>query len=84
MTSAVFNCYTIPYKVAYEPPMFDTPFFELLNYIIDIVFLIDIIINFRTAYIDDKGNEVDVPIKIAGNYLSRQFWIDLVATIPID
>jgi hypothetical protein len=67
---AVFNCYTIPYKVSFEPPIMNTSFFTVLNLIIDIIFLIDILINFRTSYIDSKGNEVEEPTKIASNYMS--------------
>ena len=71
MFFAVFNCYTIPYKVAYEPPAMNTFFFTILNSMIDICFLLDIIITFRTTYIDWKGNEVAEPKRIALNYLSN-------------
>lgn len=55
-----------------------------MNFMIDFCFLLDIIVTFRVTYIDDFGQEVNEPRKIAFNYLKGQFWIDLVATIPLD
>lgn len=59
------------------------PFF-FLNLIIDLVFVLDMIITFRTCYIDDFGREVNTPFEIAINYLKGEFWIDLFATLPLD
>ena len=84
MISAVFNCFTIPFKVAFEPPSFETDSFAVLNSCIDLIFLFDILITFRTAFIDDYGNEINKPKEIAASYLSGSFWVDLSATIPID
>lgn len=61
------------------------PFFLVINLMIDIFFFFDIIINFRTTYIHKKtGNEVIGTKAIAVHYLKGRFWIDLVATIPVD
>jgi len=59
-------------------------YFEIANYFIDFTFLVDIMIAFRTVYIDDTGNEIEEPSMIFKNYISGQFWIDLLATIPLD
>ena len=49
------------------------------------VFLLDIIINFRTTFIHSKtGKEVMDLWEIAQNYLKGRFWIDFLATIPLD
>ena len=56
----------------------------VLNMVIDFIFGVDIIIAFRTAYIDDLGNLVNKPSQIAKNYLSGAFLIDLLATLPLD
>ena len=58
--------------------------FRVLNHIIDIVFLTDMIITFRTSFIDNLGNEVIDSKDIAKHYLTGQFTLDLFATIPID
>ena len=56
------------------------------NSLIDFLFGVDIILNFRTSYINQRtGEEVLDPKKIARNYLcSSRFVIDLLASIPID
>jgi len=56
----------------------------VLNNIVDFAFLLDIILTFRTSYIDYRGNEIYKPWQIAQSYLSGQFIFDLAATIPID
>jgi hypothetical protein len=84
IASAVFNCATIPIKIAFEPESMESTSFFLINLVIDICFFIDIIVTFRTGYIDDYGQECSEPKHIAINYLQGQFWIDLVATIPMD
>jgi len=58
--------------------------FSILNGCIDLVFGIDIFVNFRTTFIDSKGDEIFKPREIGVNYLKFFFWIDLVATLPLD
>ena len=56
----------------------------IANWIIDAAFFMDIIINFRVSFINEKGDEINEPKAIALNYLKEMFWIDLVATIPME
>jgi len=49
----------------------------------DSLFLIDIILNFRTAYFDDGVLIVSLK-KIGKKYLKGWFFIDLLSTIPLD
>ena len=51
---------------------------------VDIFFLFDIIVNFRTTYIGKNDALVTDPKKIAIRYLSTYFIVDLVAAIPWD
>ena len=84
MICAAYNCFSIPFKVSFDPKVMQTLAFEIFDICIDLIFLCDILITFRLTYIDDYGNEEVRPSKIAINYLKGQFWIDLFATIPID
>jgi potassium voltage-gated channel Eag-related subfamily H member 2 len=60
-------------------------FVSTLDLIVDIMFVVDIIINFRTTYVDPKNNSiVSHPWKIALNYLKGWFLIDLIAAIPFE
>ena len=84
MIAAIFNCFTIPFKVAYKPPAMDSMFFTILNVFIDFTFFVDILVTFRTVFINDYGNEIFIPREIALEYVSGQLWLDLAATIPMD
>ena len=55
MALATFNCFTIPYNVAYDTQQ--STILNVINAIIDFLFFIDILINFRTTYIDIKSGE---------------------------
>lgn len=60
-------------------------YFTILNSLIDFLFLVDIVASFRTTYIDKStGDEITNLRLIAINYLKSRFWIDLLATIPLD
>ena len=56
----------------------------LYNFSVDIMFIIDILINFRTTYISENDEVVSAPSKIAVHYFRGWFIIDLVAAIPFD
>lgn len=57
----------------------------IIDLIVDVMFIVDIFINFRTTFIDDqKGEVVSDPAKIAKNYLKGWFVIDVMAAIPFD
>lgn len=51
----------------------------------DLIFFIDIFMNFRTSYIStSSGEEVVDPKLIALKYLKGRFIVDLLSTIPFD
>lgn len=51
---------------------------------VDIMFMVDIVINFRTTYVNHNDEVVSHPGKIALHYLRGWFLIDVVAAIPFD
>jgi hypothetical protein len=48
------------------------------------MFIIDILINFRTTYVNKNEEVVSHPAKIAIHYFKGWFLIDVVAAIPFD
>ncbi|XP_059478606.1 potassium voltage-gated channel subfamily H member 6 isoform X12 [Neocloeon triangulifer] len=56
----------------------------VIDLIVDVTFIIDILINFRTTYVNSNDEVVSHPGKIAVHYLRGWFLIDLVAAIPFD
>ncbi|XP_077260207.1 potassium voltage-gated channel seizure isoform X11 [Temnothorax americanus] len=56
----------------------------IIDFIVDVTFIVDIIINFRTTFVNSNDEVVSHPGKIAVHYLKGWFIIDLVAAIPFD
>ena len=69
MALALFNCFSVPFEVAYEPMSFQEPGFKTINFLIDFTFFIDILICFRTTFINDKGVEVSDGQEMALRYM---------------
>lgn len=57
---------------------------NVVDLIVDIMFIIDILINFRTTYVNSNEEVVSHPAKIAIHYFKGWFLIDMVAAIPFD
>ncbi|KAI5756005.1 hypothetical protein M8J77_021317 [Diaphorina citri] len=55
-----------------------------VDLIVDVTFIVDIAINFRTTYVNANDEVVSNPGLIALHYLRGWFIIDLVAAIPFD
>ncbi|XP_027729054.1 potassium voltage-gated channel subfamily H member 6 [Vombatus ursinus] len=56
----------------------------VVELIVDIMFVVDIVINFRTTYVNSNDEVVSHPGKIAVHYFKGWFLIDMVAAIPFD
>ncbi|XP_006833627.1 PREDICTED: potassium voltage-gated channel subfamily H member 6 isoform X2 [Chrysochloris asiatica] len=56
----------------------------VVDLIVDIMFVVDIIINFRTTYVNTNDEVVSHPRHIAVHYFKGWFLIDMVAAIPFD
>uniref|UniRef100_A0A3Q2ZEV7 Potassium channel, voltage gated eag related subfamily H, member 7 n=1 Tax=Kryptolebias marmoratus TaxID=37003 RepID=A0A3Q2ZEV7_KRYMA len=57
---------------------------NVVDLIVDIMFIVDILINFRTTYVNSNEEVVSHPAKIAIHYFKGWFLIDMVAAIPFD
>lgn len=84
MIFSLFNCFTVPITVAFQPESFETQPLVILNFIIDFFFLLDMIITFRTSYVNSLGVEEVRYHMIAQNYIKSTFIIDFLATVPWD
>ena len=82
---SIWNCFSLPVDIAFNPLIFDTLGNIVFNHIIDICFAFDILFHFRTTITDDStGTEITDPKQIAIKYIKNKFLIDLIATIPFD
>lgn len=60
--------------------------FNTLTYIIDALFFVDILVQFRTTYMNNMtGDEIWAPNMIARRYgFSVRLWIDVLSTTPFE
>jgi hypothetical protein len=74
----------VPYDFAYEPN--DSVTLDIAETLIDVLFMVDIVVSFRTMYVSEAtGDLIDDPKRIATNYVFRgRFFIDLLSSIPVD
>lgn len=85
MVLATFNVFVIPLDVGFAPESFQEFWFKFLNFVVDGLFFVDILVSFRTTYINERtGAEVRDVKLISHYYLRGQFTIDLLATVPFD
>ncbi|XP_051944836.1 potassium voltage-gated channel subfamily H member 6-like [Hippocampus zosterae] len=57
---------------------------NVVDLIVDIMFIVDIVINFRTTYVNSNDEVVSQSARIAVHYFKGWFLIDMVAAIPFD
>ena len=78
----IFSCFTTPTQIA----LFDdiSTGWSVVNHSIDILFLIDIMVNFNLATYNEDMDVVEDRVELAKNYLTGWFAIDLIAIIPFD
>ncbi|KDO31349.1 hypothetical protein SPRG_03966 [Saprolegnia parasitica CBS 223.65] len=73
----------LPYSLVFEANM-DTPSWtHAFDIVIDIVYLSDIVMNFRTGFRHDIEIVLD-PKKVALHYITTWFFIDLAGAIPYE
>lgn len=78
----LYTAIILPYTVCFIDTV-PTSGIGLIETIIDFMFLLDIFINFFSAYIDDVGIIIDNKKLISINYLSGYFFMDFVSSLPI-
>ncbi|CAJ1076304.1 potassium voltage-gated channel subfamily H member 6a isoform X2 [Xyrichtys novacula] len=57
---------------------------NVIDLVVDVMFIVDILINFRTTYVNHNDEVVSHPGRIAQHYFKGWFLIDIVAAIPFD
>jgi hypothetical protein len=84
---SLWNSFTAPIEFAYQQGMgfFHSSEMAFANGILDGIFILDLILNFRTSFIHSQtGEEIFDQKLIAKNYLGGQFTIDFLSAIPFD
>ena len=87
MILSIYNSGYLPYEQAFEKyehcSFVNLYSIDYFNYLIDICFALDIIINFNTTFVDSEtGEERKTRKEIIVNYVSSMFIVDCMATVP--
>lgn len=78
----IFSCTTTPYRIALVEV--DSIEWVVANVVVDVLFLMDILLIFNTAYYDEDFVLVDSHKQIAKAYCKGWFAIDVLAILPFD
>jgi CRP-like cAMP-binding protein len=78
----LYSVVFVPYRICFNRPAKGIWF--ALDIVFDLIFLVDVALNFATAYFDDHGELRWDTMDIMQNYLKGWFWIDTLSTLPID
>ena len=79
-----YTAVMVPFNVAFRNKTMDDVPLLVADSIVDVVFFIDIILNFHTTFVGPGGEVVSDPKIIRMNYLKSWFVIDLLSCLPYD
>ena len=80
----LYVAYAIPLRVAFEVEVVTFTLWFWVDLLVDVYFIADMFLNFRTAYWDASGVLVVKPRKIYQKYLRSWFLIDAASSLPIN
>ena len=79
-----YTAVAVPFTVAFDARTSKDYVMMVIDGIVDIVFFIDVILNFHTTFVGPGGEVVSDPRIIRMNYLKTWFIIDLLSCLPYD
>ncbi|UYV74710.1 KCNH5, partial [Cordylochernes scorpioides] len=79
-----YTAIMVPYNVAFKNKTSEDVSLLVLDSIVDVIFFIDIVLNFHTTFVGPGGEVVSDPKIIRMNYLKSWFVIDLLSCLPYD
>ncbi|OQR96237.1 Voltage-gated Ion Channel (VIC) Superfamily [Achlya hypogyna] len=81
--TTVFLAWRLPYSLVFEEETGSSVLGKSIDIFTDIVFICDVLCNFRTGYRRDIEIVLD-PKQVAINYASTWFFVDLAGSIPYE
>ncbi|XP_050674115.1 potassium voltage-gated channel protein eag [Leptidea sinapis] len=79
-----YTAIMVPYNVAFKNKTSEDVSLLVIDSIVDVVFFIDIVLNFHTTFVGPGGEVVSDPKVIRKNYFKSWFLIDLLSCLPYD
>ncbi|XP_072033698.1 voltage-gated delayed rectifier potassium channel KCNH8-like isoform X2 [Amphiura filiformis] len=86
LIATLYIAIVVPFNVAVRqlPSQEKHTVTQVLDILVEVLFLLDIVINFRTTFVSKSGQVVFLQKDIALHYLRGWFVIDLFAAVPFD
>uniref|UniRef100_A0A8C6SFV0 Potassium voltage-gated channel subfamily H member 5 n=1 Tax=Neogobius melanostomus TaxID=47308 RepID=A0A8C6SFV0_9GOBI len=78
-----YTAIMVPYNVSFKTKQ-NNIVWLVLDSVVDIIFLVDIVLNFHTTFVGPAGEVVSDAKLIRMNYLKTWFVIDLLSCLPYD
>ncbi len=78
-----YTAILVPYNVSFKTKQ-NNLVWLVLDSVVDVIFLVDIVLNFHTTFVGPGGEVVSDPKLIRMNYLKTWFVIDLLSCLPYD
>jgi hypothetical protein len=77
------NSILVPLEITFS---FEVKGLEVLDYLMDFIFFLDIIVNFRTIIFDSRTEEPITNFKVIAKHyvITGRFFIDFISTLPIE
>ncbi|XP_072424446.1 voltage-gated delayed rectifier potassium channel KCNH5 isoform X3 [Chiloscyllium punctatum] len=78
-----YTAIMVPYNVSFRTKQNNIAWL-VLDSVVDVIFLVDIVLNFHTTFVGPGGEVISDPKLIRMNYLKTWFVIDLLSCLPYD
>uniref|UniRef100_A0A8C7Z225 Potassium voltage-gated channel, subfamily H (eag-related), member 5b n=1 Tax=Oryzias sinensis TaxID=183150 RepID=A0A8C7Z225_9TELE len=78
-----YTAIMVPYNVSFKTKQNNIAWL-VLDSVVDVIFLVDIVLNFHTTFVGPCGEVISDPKLIRMNYLKTWFVIDLLSCLPYD
>ncbi|XP_076149450.1 voltage-gated delayed rectifier potassium channel KCNH5 [Alosa pseudoharengus] len=79
-----YTAVMVPYNVSFRTKQNNNVSWLVLDSVVDVIFLVDIVLNFHTTFVGPAGEVISDPKLIRMNYLKTWFVIDLLSCLPYD
>lgn len=79
-----YTAVMVPFNAAFRSKTIDDVIFLVIDSIVDVIFFIDIVLNFHTTFVGPQGEVISDATVIRINYLKGWFIVDLLSCLPYD
>ena len=83
VTLAILTSFTAPIEFVFTH-LEDSANYRAAMYLIDLIFIVDVGVNFRTTFISHDGQEVKDVRSIAKRYIRGMFIFDFLSSLPLN